>query len=103
MKPIAKVRIQFSGCKLRIMCSLTVVVCFSCTDCYFEFGEVPKWLKETPLLRRLDCVNGSEGSNPSLSVRLIFIRPVGQVVKTPPFHGGNRGSSPLRVTIILEA
>jgi hypothetical protein len=26
-------------------------------------------------------------------------RPVGQVVKTPPFHGGNRGSSPLRVTI----
>ncbi len=25
--------------------------------------------------------------------------PVGQVVKTPPFHGGNRGSSPLRVTI----
>jgi hypothetical protein len=27
------------------------------------------------------------------------LRPVGQVVKTPPFHGGNRGSSPLRVTI----
>jgi hypothetical protein len=26
------------------------------------------------------------------------IWPVGQVVKTPPFHGGNRGSSPLRVT-----
>ncbi len=25
-------------------------------------------------------------------------RPVGQVVKTPPFHGGNRGSNPLRVT-----
>ena len=24
--------------------------------------------------------------------------PVGQEVKTPPFHGGNRGSSPLRVT-----
>ena len=24
--------------------------------------------------------------------------PVGQVVKTPPFHGGNRGSTPLRVT-----
>jgi hypothetical protein len=29
------------------------------------------------------------------------LRPVGQVVKTPPFHGGNRGSSPLRVTIIF--
>ena len=25
--------------------------------------------------------------------------PLGQVVKTPPFHGGNRGSSPLGVTI----
>ena len=25
--------------------------------------------------------------------------PVGQGVKTPPFHGGNRGSNPLRVTI----
>ena len=27
-----------------------------------------------------------------------FFRPVGQVVKTPPFHGGNMGSSPVRVT-----
>ena len=26
------------------------------------------------------------------------IRPVGQAVKTPPFHGDNRGSIPLRVT-----
>ena len=25
--------------------------------------------------------------------------PVGQAVKTPPFHGGNTGSSPVRVTI----
>ncbi len=25
------------------------------------------------------------------------MRPVGQGVKTPPFHGGNRGSNPLRV------
>ena len=24
--------------------------------------------------------------------------PVGQAVKTPPFHGGNTGSSPVRVT-----
>ena len=28
------------------------------------------------------------------------VRPVGQGVKTPPFHGGNRGSNPLRVTNI---
>ena len=27
------------------------------------------------------------------------LRPVGQVVKTPPFHGGNMGSNPVRVTI----
>ena len=26
-------------------------------------------------------------------------RPVGQVVKTPPFHGGNMGSNPVRVII----
>ncbi|VDN47821.1 protein of unknown function [Petrocella atlantisensis] len=25
-------------------------------------------------------------------------RPVGQAVKTPPFHGGNMGSIPIRVT-----
>ena len=27
--------------------------------------------------------------------------PVGQAVKTPPFHGDNRGSIPLRVTIFI--
>ena len=41
-----------------------------------------------------------EGSNPSLSA-IICLRPVGQAVKTPPFHGGNRGSIPLRVTIFF--
>ncbi len=41
-----------------------------------------------------------EGSNPSLSARYyLLLRPVGQAVKTPPFHGGNRGSIPLRVII----
>lgn len=29
-------------------------------------------------------------------------RPVGQAVKTPPFHGGNTGSNPVRVTIYLR-
>ena len=46
------------------------------------------------------------GSNPgaaTISGRSIFClrlfkRPVSQVVKTPPFHGGNMGSSPVRVT-----
>ena len=35
-----------------------------------------------------------EGSNPSFSV---IFRPVGQVVKTLPFHGSNMGSNPVRV------
>ena len=30
--------------------------------------------------------------------RASAVRPVGQAVKTPPFHGGNMGSSPVRVT-----
>ena len=29
----------------------------------------------------------------------MLIWPLGQAVKTPPFHGGNRGSIPLGVTI----
>ena len=33
-------------------------------------------------------------------VNELNMRPVGQGVKTPPFHGGNRGSNPLRVTFI---
>ena len=37
-----------------------------------------------------------KGSNPLLSV-LSFYWPVGQAVKTPPFHGGITGSIPVRV------
>ena|SRR5699024_492618 len=37
----------------------------------------------------------------SLALRHLFW-PVGQAVKTPPFHGGNTGSSPVRVTIIFS-
>ena len=32
-----------------------------------------------------------------------FIWPVGQAVKTPPFHGGNMGSIPVRVTSSSQA
>ena len=31
--------------------------------------------------------------------KLPFVRLVGQAVKTPPSHGGNRGSIPLRTTL----
>ena len=33
--------------------------------------------------------------------RFPFIRPGGQAVKTPPFHGGNTGSIPVRVTMAM--
>ena len=36
----------------------------------------------------------------SLALRWIVEWPVGQVVKTPPFHGGNMGSNPVRVILI---
>ena len=42
--------------------------------------------------------NRIEGSNPSFSfVILLISRPLGQVVKTPPFHGGITGSNPVGV------
>ncbi len=44
----------------------------------------------------VDGVNCLKGSNPLLSV-MKFFWPVGQAVKTPPFHGGNTGSNPVRV------
>ncbi len=42
--------------------------------------------------------HGAAGSNP---VTPIAARPLGQAVKTPPFHGGNTGSSPVEVAILF--
>ena len=53
----------------------------------------------------LSAVNRSVvGSNPTcgaifMSIDFFIFWPVGQAVKTPPFHGGNTGSSPVRVII----
>ena len=59
----------------------------------------PSWSKEHDWksCRRPQASRGFE----SLSLRHIkyLMWPVGQVVKTPPFHGGNTGSNPVRVTI----
>ncbi len=52
-----------------------------------EYGGVAQ-LVEPPVHTRSVI-----GSSP-----IAATRPVGQVVKTPPFHGGNMGSSPVRVT-----
>ena len=39
-----------------------------------------------------------QGSKSPLPVRALSLWPVGQAAKTPPFHGGNMGSIPVRVT-----
>ena len=54
---------------------------------------------------RRSTIGNRVGSYPVSRVRIpyspYFVRfilwPVGQAVKTPPFHGGNTGSSPVRV------
>src|SRR5699024_10948496 len=54
----------------------------------------------------MQAVRGLKGSNPLLSVLeascLINLWPVGQAVKTSPFHGAITGSIPVRVAIILK-
>ncbi len=41
----------------------------------------------------------NKGINIQLKITSMTLWPLGQAVKTPPFHGGNRGSIPLGVTI----
>src|SRR5699024_3806914 len=67
----------------------------------WSHGELSEWSKEhdwkssRPLSRPRGCE--------SLALRhlLRYYWPIGHVVKTPPFHGGNTGSNPVRVTIII--
>ena len=48
----------------------------------------------------LSAVNRSVvGSSPTCGAIFFMFWPVGQAVKTPPFHGGNTGSNPVRVII----
>ena len=48
-------------------------------------------------VEQLTCNQQVVGSIPIASS---ILWPLGQAVKTPPFHGGNRGSIPLGVTIL---
>ena len=50
------------------------------------------------MAEQLTCNQQVVGSTPITSS---IIWPLGQAVKTPPFHGGNRGSIPLGVTILF--
>ena len=64
----------------------------------FVFLEsCPSWPKEHDWksCRRVKLSQGFE----SLTLRFRKQWPVGQAVKTPPFHGGNTGSIPVRVII----
>ena len=49
-------------------------------------------------LRHRPLTAGSRVRIPMGSPKTIPIRPYGQAVKTPPFHGGIPGSNPGRVT-----
>ena len=51
------------------------------------------------MAEQLTCNQQVVGSTPITSS---IIWPLGQAVKTPPFHGGNRGSIPLGVTILIR-
>ena len=62
------------------------------------YGELSESGRRSTIGNRVGGESRLEGSNPSLSVNLW---PVGRVVKTPPFHGGSRGSNPLRVIYII--
>ncbi len=49
------------------------------------------------ILLRNDLINGDKSSIILYDIK--WIRLVGQVVKTPPSHGGIRGSIPLRAIL----
>ena len=49
------------------------------------------------ILLRNDLINGDKSSKILYDIK--WIRLVGQVVKTPPSHGGIRGSIPLRAIL----
>jgi hypothetical protein len=66
-------------------------------------GSSPACGAIASIAQQVECFHGKEevtGSSPVGSS--IFLRPVGQAVKTPPFHGGNTGSNPVRVTIFKK-
>ena len=54
------------------------------------------------LVRASGCGPEGRGFNPHRSPTKLFIRPHRLMVRTSPFHGGNRGSNPLGVTKALE-
>jgi hypothetical protein len=58
------------------------------------------------IAQQVECFHGKEevtGSSPVGSFYFLKIDwPIGQAVKTPPFHGGNTGSNPVWVTMFFR-
>src|SRR5690625_5040741 len=59
----------------------------------------PSWPKERDWNSRRPLPWSRGFKSLALRHEIIFLRPVSQAVKTPPFHGGSTGSNPVRVTI----
>jgi hypothetical protein len=59
------------------------------------------------IAQQVECFHGKEevtGSSPVGSFYFLKIDwPIGQAVKTPPFHGGNTGSNPVWVTMFFTS
>jgi hypothetical protein len=63
--------------------------------------EYPSPAEGIGLENRQGC-NNPRGFESLFLLHKIKIWPIGQAVKTPPFHGGNRGSNPLWVTNYIK-
>ena len=71
------------------------------TVCSFE-GIITSVFLDSSMVEHTAVNRGVVGSSPTRGVGFLkllkfYIRLHGQAVKTPPFHGGNRGSNPLGV------
>ena len=64
--------------------------------CSFE-GIITSVFLDSSMVEHTAVNRDVVGSSPTRGV-FLNIRLRGQAVKTPPFHGGNRGSNPLGVT-----
>ena len=62
-----------------------------------RYGSLVKRLRRRPLTAETGVRFPYE-----LLIFYMIMRPVGQAVKTPPSHGGNRGSIPLQAAESLQ-
>ena len=74
------------GCKVFGRSTVQYVVLKVCTF-YRQYSSIAQSVEHAAVNRAV------VGSSPTRGVWLL-----GQVVKTPPFHGGNMGSNPVGVT-----